>query len=250
MYIKSDNNDSVWSSGGARWAFFAIFIVLLAVLAIGTIRVNRKRSQNGTQPIYGTRWLTPPLYRQSETIHNPGGSDPATGTYVPTYTATANELDMGYYDNSGEYHANPNVKLSNLANPISSVPPAHHRQVSDGELGPATEITDDLSDEMFRRPTGTLPRAPTGLPNITGTIYSPPAGPPPGSAAVQDSPTLPTTDSSLPTGEYSPPSGPPAGYSPPSAPPANYPTEGSSLDNTESLPSFSEGKNPPVVREK
>lgn len=30
--------------------------------------------------------------------------------YVPTYTEHAGEFDMGYYDNQGVFHQNPNAK--------------------------------------------------------------------------------------------------------------------------------------------
>ena len=59
-----------WASGGARWAFFAIFIVLILIVIFGTLRVNKKRSRQGVQPLYGTRWMTPPSYRQSQTQYD------------------------------------------------------------------------------------------------------------------------------------------------------------------------------------
>lgn len=218
MFIKRDFETSGWSNSGARWAFFAVFILLIIIVVFGTIRVNKKRTQAGVQPIYGTRWMTPPLYRQSQTHYNqPQGANAVLGgSYVPTYTATANEYDMGYYDNNGEFHPNPNSKSAH----IPGVPPAHHRNPSDvSHAAPAQRIP-SMSDASVQRP----------------------AGPPPASEDIDDE------DDDL----YRRPHGapPPSSFAPPSSPPpTNEPIEGSSL-NADSLPSFTEGSNPPVVKEK
>lgn len=170
-------------TGGARWAFFAIFLVLIIIVVLGTMRVNRARSRQGVQPIYGTRWMTPPSYFQSQGQYNqPTQRDPdMPNAYVPTYTATANEYDMGYYDATGNYHANPNAKEPAIPDPV------HQRTTSNADgipLGnydytgtshPAT-VTDE-HNETFRRPTGPPPTA-----NTTGStdpLYDRPLNPPP-----------------------------------------------------------------------
>ncbi|KAI5965140.1 uncharacterized protein KGF55_001360 [Candida pseudojiufengensis] len=126
---KRDWNDNYWeNSGTARWAFFAIFIVLVIIVILGTIRVNKKRSQHGQQPLYGTRWMTPPSYRQSQNQYDQPDHvrDPdLPSAYVPTYTAQANEYDMGYYDSSGTFIANPNAKHA-----LQHPPQTHQRNIS------------------------------------------------------------------------------------------------------------------------
>jgi len=208
LYTKRDWDDDYWSnSGGARWAFFAIFVVLIIIVVLGTIRVNKKRAQHGEQPIYGTRWLTPPSYRQSQTQYQQPDHvrDPdLPSAYVPTYTATANEYDMGYYDSNGNFHPNPNAKLA-LPHPpethqrtgsaISShtnagattlSPTLDHdnnnnnndyetgRSAHDGHTGPTDGEDDDLAD--ISRPVGPPPSRNT---NTSLSSVARPAGPPP-----------------------------------------------------------------------
>ena len=95
---------------------FAIFVILIIIVLLGTLRVNKKRARQGLQPVYGTRWMTPPSYGQSQHQYDQPDHrrDPdLPSAYVPTYTATANEYDMGYYDANGVFHANPNAKSPN-----------------------------------------------------------------------------------------------------------------------------------------
>lgn len=81
------------------------FLVAIAALAFTAVRVNGRRFRRGQQPIRGTAWFTPPSYRQSERqYHGTHGTD--FQEYVPPYTETANENDMGYYDNQGVFHVN------------------------------------------------------------------------------------------------------------------------------------------------
>ncbi|KAG5422125.1 hypothetical protein I9W82_001219 [Candida metapsilosis] len=195
---KRDWDDGYWSnSGGARWAFFAIFVVLIIIVVLGTIRVNKKRAQHGEQPIYGTRWLTPPSYRQSQTqYHQPDHvRDPdLPSAYVPTYTATANEYDMGYYDANGNFHPNPNAKsalqhppethqrtgstisshTNTGATPLS--PTLNNAQGTDAPSHPdhGHDNDDDLAD--ISRPVGPPPTRNT---NTSLTEVSRPDGPPP-----------------------------------------------------------------------
>ncbi|EGV64542.1 hypothetical protein CANTEDRAFT_113313 [Yamadazyma tenuis ATCC 10573] len=136
------------SSNGARWAFFGIFLAVILLVVVGTIRVNKKRSSSGLQPIYGTRWMTPPSYVQSQTQYN----QPSTRnhdsyvpqTYVPTYTERANDQDMGYYDATGEFHPNPNAKVSTPYTPkvpgVSQPSEAHRRATSNSDGIALSEI--------------------------------------------------------------------------------------------------------------
>lgn len=195
-----------WSdSGGARWAFFGVFIVLVFIVLIGTLRVNKRRSRQGIQPIYGTRWLTPPSYRQSERVYNNRNDLDVPTNYVPTYSEQAGDTDMGYYDNEGNFHPNPNAK--------SPIPEVHVRSTSLSEGVPLTTIPninnnnnnnnnndddDDDDDNFYRRaPATTIIVNDDGQSsprnnNSSGQRYSslrdgvttsndlgPPAGPPP-----------------------------------------------------------------------
>ncbi|ODV81171.1 uncharacterized protein CANTADRAFT_25396 [Suhomyces tanzawaensis NRRL Y-17324] len=226
------STNGVLISGSAKWAFFAILIVLIIVVILGTLRVNKRRSKFGAQPLYGTRWMTPPLYRQSQTQYNqPNRRDPELpSAYVPTYTATANETDMGYYDAHGEFHPNPNAKSATVIPP----PEAHHRQNSTTSNGVPINnnftggtVTDEVGhdrhdddgfDDMFRPPT-------TAPPTTTTPTYN-----------FMLRPQGEATEN-VSQEEYDRPDGPP---------PAR---EGSS-SQSESLPSFTEGKSPPKVSEK
>lgn len=101
-FAKRSHSSADWSSG-TRWAFFALLLIAIALTILGTLKINRNRLRRGIAPLYGTTWLTPPAYRRQPEPNN-------QETYVPTYTATANEADMGYYDQQGNFHQNPNVK--------------------------------------------------------------------------------------------------------------------------------------------
>lgn len=192
---KRDWLDSTYTSiGAARWAFFAIFVVLIIIVIVGTLRVNKKRTRLGMQPMYGTRWMTPPSYYQSQHQYDqPRQRDPdMPNTYVPTYTATANEYDMGFYDENGEFHANPNAKLSRPMNVDGPQPPeqTHNRQDSNissavpvsATVPPshdAYEINDEHNDDDLYRPP---PNPPYGLNRLGSSEdeFSPPLHAPPG----------------------------------------------------------------------
>lgn len=152
-------------AGGARWAFFAIFLVLIIIVVLGTIRINKSRSRQGQQPIYGTRWMTPPSYFQSQNQYNqPTRQDPdMPNAYVPTYTEQAGEYDMGFYDNHGVFHPNENTK-----GPLYPEA-AHHRAFSNQDGAPISASFNqgheslsnasrhDSFDDLFRRPLGPPP---------------------------------------------------------------------------------------------
>lgn len=198
---------SSWG-GGARWAFFAIFIAVVIVVILGTFRANKKRTARGIEPIYGTRWMTPPSYLQSQHQYNqPQGRDAdMPSAYVPAYSARANEYDMGYYDQDGVFHANPNAKASmpqgsgdaNIAPPeqthqrttstatdgvpLSSTVPASGG-VTFTDEGHQAQRTSEDSFDLYRRPGGVPGTFPSQSMN-NGTResspeYGPPASPPP-----------------------------------------------------------------------
>lgn len=163
-YTSGDGN-------GARWAFFAILIVLIIIFILGTIRVNKGRARRGNQPIYGTRWMTPPSYLQSQGQydHNSAGQN----AYVPTYTATANDNDLGYYDPNGNFHSNPNTKAPQVPEA------AHYRSTSNpgysSETGGNAPVVSDESS-VFRRPSGPPPN---GGSSSNDNLFQRPNYPPP-----------------------------------------------------------------------
>lgn len=110
LYARDDNDDyfgyggtSSWVWG--RWILFVIFVVFILAIGVCTARVNRKRRTMGQAPIRGTAWMTPPSYRQSQRQYN-GSAGRVVEDFVPQYTETANEQDLGYYDEHGEFHLN------------------------------------------------------------------------------------------------------------------------------------------------
>ncbi|EMG50536.1 RCR1 Protein RCR1 [Candida maltosa Xu316] len=233
------NDGTYWSnSGGARWAFFAIFVVLVIIVLLGTLRVNKKRARHGLQPVYGTRWMTPPSYRQSQNQYQQPDHrrDPdLPSAYVPTYTATANDQDLGYYDTTGQFHPNPNAK-----SPIPHPPEVHQvnpRGTEEGngpsaasnlpsELHDENESDDRSIDNLYRPPPGPPPRTTTTTSTNNNDDddndpFSRPQGPPPSSNDI-------ISDNDYALSNPAP----------------------SSSSNGESLPSFTEGKNPPKVFEK
>lgn len=182
--LKESKRDLYYSGdwgGGARWAFFAIFLVLIIIVIFGTIRINKARSRQGIRPIYGTRWITPPSYLQSQDQYNqPTRRDPdMPNAYVPTYTERANDNDMGYYDNNGTFHPNPTAK-----GPLMPEP-AHQRSSSNADGIPLNEYNQtggsipgtisDEYDDMFRRPLAPPPQR--GV--TTDSIYQRPSSSPP-----------------------------------------------------------------------
>ncbi|CDO94856.1 unnamed protein product [Kluyveromyces dobzhanskii CBS 2104] len=89
----------------ARWVIFVMFMVILLTFIITTVRINYIRKRNGQQPLRYVSWLTPPAYRQSDSSRR-RRTDVPVADYVPTYTAEANENDLGYYDSEGIFHVN------------------------------------------------------------------------------------------------------------------------------------------------
>ncbi|CAI4037248.1 hypothetical protein SMKI_02G1160 [Saccharomyces mikatae IFO 1815] len=103
---------SSWESG--RWILFVLFIAAIVFILFFTFLANRRRRRMGRAPIRGTAWLTPPSYRQSQQQYT-GTVQQRTDDYVPEYTERANEHDLGYYDERGEFH--PNDKAACVAPP-------------------------------------------------------------------------------------------------------------------------------------
>ncbi|RKP31508.1 hypothetical protein METBISCDRAFT_22385 [Metschnikowia bicuspidata] len=161
-YYYSTN--STWS-GGARWAFFALSLVAIALVVMIFMRINRSRMLRGVAPIYGTTWMTPPSYRAA----NPNSNN--YNNYVPAYTATANEADMGYYDNQGYYHPNPNVKSPDYPEQ------AHYRTGSASVPGVARPGYGGYN----YTPPGDVRSVTDEHTMVTGTYERPP-GPPPSAA--------------------------------------------------------------------
>ncbi|CAK9439554.1 uncharacterized protein LODBEIA_P36540 [Lodderomyces beijingensis] len=158
----------LWGSGdpgsGPRWAFFAILIAIVIIIVLGTIYVNRKRAMRGVKPVYGTQWMTPPNYRQSQTAYQQPSNHPDLPSgYVPTYTKTANEndYDMGYYDAQGVFHRNPNAKSMVQRPPSAKVRDSGGSTSDGGEVvrtsneGEAGGEAGDLED--ISRPAGPPP---------------------------------------------------------------------------------------------
>ncbi|GAV51637.1 hypothetical protein ZYGR_0AF01080 [Zygosaccharomyces rouxii] len=111
-FYDDDNGSWTW----ARWSLFAIFVLAIVIFIVSIFGLNRRRRQAGRAPIRGTAWITPPSYRQSQREHDRRNDS----DYVPQYTATANENDLGYYDENGEFHLN---SKGELYPPPSSPPP-------------------------------------------------------------------------------------------------------------------------------
>lgn len=91
-----------------KWAYFGIVIGIvgftLLVAVLGIFLSNIKRIRSGRRPVYGTSWLTPPSYWQSQRDYNTNRGEEPT-EYVPTYSEQPNEdVDLGYYDERGEFH--------------------------------------------------------------------------------------------------------------------------------------------------
>lgn len=235
--VERDSTDDGWAgAGGARWAFFAIFIVLILIIVMGTLKVNKRRTQHGVQPIYGTRWMTPPSYLQSQNQYNQlSGRDPEMpSSYVPAYSATANEYDMGYYDRNGEFHPNPNAKSSGpLSNSSPQYPEqAHHRQSGTSDGSPINPTVPNNNNNNNTLDTHLEAN------EEDGDLFRPPHGPPPQrSQATQAMQTTTEVSSSMP-GAFENHSTPP--------PKADDIAEGSST-GLESLPPFSEVSDPKTL---
>ncbi|CCF58853.1 hypothetical protein KAFR_0F02560 [Kazachstania africana CBS 2517] len=95
-------NSTAWKFG--RWFLSIVFVLVFLSIIFMAVRANKKRINRGEAPIRGTSWLTPPSYRQSERQYSSSAGE--YEDYVPTYTEQANENDLGYYDERGEFHLN------------------------------------------------------------------------------------------------------------------------------------------------
>lgn len=71
-----------------------ILVFVLVLIVFGTCFKSRRRVRKGQQPIYGTGWMVPPSYYQSQQQYN----HPA-----PPYNPNAGQADAGYYDQNGNF---------------------------------------------------------------------------------------------------------------------------------------------------
>lgn len=83
---------------------FGCFVGLPVIAMAVACCITALRVRAGRRPVYGTTWLMPPSYRQSQQQqHTNRGEEP--DEYVPTYSEQPNEnVDLGYYDERGEFH--------------------------------------------------------------------------------------------------------------------------------------------------
>lgn len=146
VFANDYNTGSGWVWG--RWILFVIFVVFILGLGLTTLRVNKRRRHLGQAPIRGTAWMTPPSYRQSQRQYN--GNPATTEDYVPQYTATANDQDLGYYDERGEFH------LKSDGQPMPTVVREAGSDSSDSLERPGAAVTrdslsTDIDEQDFRR---------------------------------------------------------------------------------------------------
>lgn len=136
------SSSSSWQSG--RWILFVLFVAAIVLILLSTFLANRRRQRMGRAPIRGTAWLTPPSYRQSQQQYT-GTVQQRTDDYVPEYTETANEHDLGYYDERGEFH--PNDKAAYVA-PPPLVQECSSESVNSLERPPAAVVHQTTSSDM------------------------------------------------------------------------------------------------------
>lgn len=166
LYYSDNGSDDVFDGSSAwmwgRWILLAILVGMVALFSLMTMTANRRRAHRGQAPIYGTAWMTPPSYRQSQAAYNQSNAVHGQEN-VPMYTERANENDLGYYDNEGVFHTNekvayprPNGPPPGFANgsrstdtaPVVSDEDRDHLQVPES----AYLRTNDDIDLEFRRP--------------------------------------------------------------------------------------------------
>lgn len=105
------------------WAVLGVVIGIIIFALVMSLLINNSRRKKGKQPIRGTSWIIPPSYWQSQTHYNSYD----TSTYVPKYTETANENDLGYYDYSGRFH--PSMRNdAKYTSVTTQVDPAHQNE--------------------------------------------------------------------------------------------------------------------------
>lgn len=149
--IKRESNDTFTnpffdsSTGSAwiwgRWVLFGVFGILgIIIVILGTLKINRGRNKIGQAPIRGTAWMIPPSYRQSE-IQYTGNTGNVVEEYVPKYTRNANNQDLGYYDERGEFHQNNDAEYI--------APPTLEPTTNSSIPQPAHAIVHESSSEEF-----------------------------------------------------------------------------------------------------
>lgn len=166
-YDCDDSSTWTW----ARWILFVLFLVGLALIIFSACRINKKRVSEGRGPIRGTAWMTPPSYYQSQqNTQNP--------PFVPQYTATTNDNDMGYYDAHGNFVPNPKLREAYQMGPgpgyngMAYVPMNSPMGMGNPPMGPV------IPDQ-----TGATIQSHGPNPNINpNQTFAPPPGPPPSMA--------------------------------------------------------------------
>jgi hypothetical protein len=138
---------------------------------MSALRINKRRGQQGIEPIRGTAWITPPSYIQA----NQQRQEP----FVPPYTEEANDNDMGYYDNTGAFHVNSKAKEA----------PAYHLNTlvpdQTGVSAPQAAVTSRSTDPLqsfnrdFNRYYGNTAVVPQTQQSTGDDVYDRPQGPPP-----------------------------------------------------------------------
>ncbi|CAI4056268.1 hypothetical protein SUVZ_02G1220 [Saccharomyces uvarum] len=138
-YYGTSFGSSSWQWG--RWILFVLFIAAILIIIMYTALINKRRRRIGRAPIRGTAWLTPPSYGQSQQQHT-GNVQQRTDDYVPEYTETANEHDLGYYDQRGEFH--PNDKVAQ----VSPVQECSSESINSLERPPAAVVHQPNSSDL------------------------------------------------------------------------------------------------------
>lgn len=164
-YCYGYNCTNSWN--WARWIFFALFIIALLLLFLSAIRINKRRGQQGIQPMRGTAWMTPPSYQQQQ--------PPRQEPFVPPYTEQANDQDMGYYDNQGAFHVNSKAKDAPSYRLDTLVPD----QTGVSLPQPATTIQGTDPSDSFNRDFNRYYGDTAGAGQRSTDEYARPQGPPP-----------------------------------------------------------------------
>ncbi|CDK27478.1 unnamed protein product [Kuraishia capsulata CBS 1993] len=137
------------TSNSAKWAFFVFLIVIVIFLFGYTFLINVRRIKRGAKPVRGTAWITPPSYQQSQRHYNEPVVNP-----VPPYSQEARPEDAGYYDQSGVFHANPNVqKEYELNGGVTQ----NETGTSNMPYPDSAHIRNDSQSHQYTRPAGPPP---------------------------------------------------------------------------------------------
>ncbi|ODV88162.1 hypothetical protein CANARDRAFT_58053 [[Candida] arabinofermentans NRRL YB-2248] len=176
-----------YSSGGAKYAFFAFLAIVVVFFFIFTCMVNVRRIKSGSKPLISS-YLAPPAYYQVQQQNS-------LAQQLPTYTAQPNpNQDIGYYDQTGTFipynkpQTETDTELNNLhgqsyyqpqqsqsGNPFDFQATGYQQTTTIPPAAATTTTTSTTAE--YTSPTShiTSSQAENDLPG-----YTPPAGPPPG----------------------------------------------------------------------